>query len=75
MREDLEILALVVAELGLVHRELWRFLSDAGAGAGPHHGLDQLVDLLLGVILDLLLGRARALDEGGNLVRRGYFRA
>ena len=55
---DLEVLALVVPQLGFFHREARDFFRAILAGHGPHHGGDQFVDLRLGVVFDLLLGSA-----------------
>ncbi len=67
LAEDLEIFALVIAEPGLVDGEAGDLLGDAGARDRPDHGADQRVDLLLAVMLDLLLRRARPRDQAGDL--------
>src|SRR3546814_15485647 len=70
---DLEELAFVIAQLGFIDREPGDLFSNARLGDRPHHCGDQLVDLLLGVILDLRLRCARTCDERGDFLMRGGF--
>src|SRR3546814_1003009 len=59
--------------LGFIDREPGDLFSNARLGDRPHHCGDQLVDLLLGVILDLRLRCARTCDERGDFLMRGGF--
>ncbi len=61
--ENLGEFAVVVTELGLVEGVLGDHFRNTGLGTGPHHGLHQLVDLFLGVVLDLGLSLASALHQ------------
>jgi hypothetical protein len=57
---DLEVLALVISELGFFHRKTGNFLRAILASHGPDHGSYELIDLFLGVVFYLPLGRACA---------------
>lgn len=71
---NLEEFAVVIAELGFVHSKLGEFLRHPRTSDGPDHGAYQIVDLLLAVVLNLLLGCPGAFDEAPNFFFRGYFR-
>ena len=87
LAEDLEIFAVIIAELGLLDGVAGDLLGGAGLGDRPDHRPDQLVDPLLRGMLDLGLrrlaraisagdlgGRLGALVAGGDSVRACPFR-
>ena len=67
---DLEVFPRVITQLGFINGELGDFFRYVLPRHRPDHGRDQLVDLFLGIIGNLLLGRARARHHGFDLVPR-----
>ena len=66
LAEDLEIFAVIIAELGLLDGVAGDLLGDARAGDRPDHRADQFVHPLLRRMLDLGLRRARPRDQAGD---------
>ncbi len=73
LAEDLEILAIIIAELGFIDRVLGDHFSNIFLGDSPDHAADQLIHLFLRIVGDLLLRSARARDERSNLSVVGAF--
>ena len=63
---DLKEFPVVVPKLSLINRELSNLFGDARLGDRPNHRANQIINLFLGVVFDLLLRRARPLNERGN---------
>ena len=67
LAEDLEVLAVIIAELGFIDGVLGNRLGNVFLGYGPDHATDQAVDLFLRVIFDLRLRGTAARNQNGDL--------
>ena len=67
---DLQVLAIVVPELGFLHRKAGDLLGAILPGHGPYHRGNQLVHLRLGVVFNVLLCRSGARHHIRNFFSR-----